>query len=53
MDTEISEKITNIIFFRGTLIKDCATDGPTVCNTEYISECETTQHEHQVHISLL
>ena len=30
------------------LVKDCDLPGEEVCSTEYTSECETTQHPHQV-----
>ena len=33
---------------RESLVKDCQTAGPITCSTEYQSECETIQHEHQV-----
>ena len=34
----------------GQIMKDCGQYGPTVSSTEYISECETTQHEHEEQI---
>ena len=33
---------------RTSLVKDCDAEGPTVCSTEYASECETVQHPHEV-----
>ena len=29
-------------------MKDCENVGPTVCSTEYESECVTTQERHEV-----
>jgi hypothetical protein len=37
-----------VTFVREPLVKDCKVEGPITCSTEYQSECETIQHEHQV-----
>jgi hypothetical protein len=38
----------SVTFVREPLVKDCKVEGPITCSTEYQSECETIQHEHQV-----
>ena len=39
----------DILFvFRNPLVKDCSNKTESVCRTEYESECETRQEEHEV-----
>jgi hypothetical protein len=40
--------VYSVTCVREPLVKDCKVEGPITCSTEYQSECETIQHEHQV-----